>query len=171
VARGVHQNKPFTFKGDYFEVENGGFDVPLSRVSFPRTFLRGEDEPALLLSARHADVHLFEAAPADELASRIKTLNRLAADEGRQVRAGLIQPLLLREETAQAEKEARERSIPSGTLVANYDDAATQLSHLIDVGISELVLEATPTLEETYRIGQHLLPRLRARSALTRQAA
>ncbi|WP_443969624.1 LLM class flavin-dependent oxidoreductase [Sphingobium sp. CR28] len=171
VARGVHQTKPFTFKGDYFEVENGGFDAPLNRVPCPKIFLQGEDEKALDLSARHADVHLFQPTSPDALATSIARLNALAAAEGRQVRAGLIQPLLLREEAAQAEKEADGRTLPPGTLVASYDDAAEKLSCLIDAGISELVLEATPTLEETYRIGQHLLPRLRAPTTTTLQAA
>ncbi len=170
VARGVHINRPFTFQGDYFEVENGGFDAPLNRVPFPRIFLQGEDESALALSARHADVHLFQPASPDALATSIARLNALAAAEGRQVRAGLIQPLLLREETAQAEKEAKGRTLSPGTLVAGYDDAAEKLARRVDAGISELVLEATPTLEETYRIGQHLMPRLRALTTTLRAA-
>ncbi|MCW2404628.1 alkanesulfonate monooxygenase [Sphingobium sp. B1D7B] len=171
VARGVHHTNPFTFKGDYFEVENGGFDAPLNHVSFPTIFLQGDDEEALALSARHADVHLFQPAALDGIARSIARLNDLAAGQGRQVRAGIIQPLLLREDTAQAEKDVQGRTLSPGTLVAGYDDAAETLVRLVDAGISELVLEATPTLEETYRVGQHLLPRLRALTNTTLQAA
>lgn len=171
VARGVHRQRPYSYKGAFFEVENGGFDAPLTRVAFPRTFLQGESEQALSLSARHADVHLFQPAAPDEVSSSITRLNELAAAQGRQVRAGLIQPLFLREATGQAERDAHGLSLPHGTLIASYQEAGDRLARLIDAGISELVLEATPTLEETYRIGQHLLPRLRASSAAPRQAA
>lgn len=168
VARGVHQQRPFTYKGAHFEVENGGFDAPLNRVPLPRIFLQGEGEQALALSARHADVHLFQPAPADGLAHGVARLQALA---GGRTGAGLIQPLLVREDRASAERDAKGRDLPPGTLVASYDEAAEQLARNVAAGLSELVLEAGPSLEEAYRIGQHLLPRLRALTGDARAAA
>jgi alkanesulfonate monooxygenase len=169
VARGVHEQRPFSFKGAHFEVLNGGFDAPLSRVSFPTVFLQGEDEEALRLSARHSDVHLFVPAPVEQLAERIAMLATLAAAEGRTVAAGLIQPLLVREDSETAWCDAV--GLPDGTLVGSYDEAAAALAERHAAGISHLLLEATPTLEETYRVGQHLLPRLRALTHTARRAA
>lgn len=169
VARGVHRERPFSFKGGYFEVENGGFDAPLNRASFPRVYLQGSGDAALALSGRHADVHLFAPASTEALAKDIARLNALA--DGRSVAAGLIQPLLVRDERQTAERDARDRPLAPGTLVASYDEAAEILAGFAAIGITELVLEATPTLEEAYRIGQHLLPRLRALTSAARQAA
>jgi len=169
VARGVHEQRPFSFKGGHFEVLNGGFDAPLNRVSFPTVYLQGEDEAALRLSARHADVHLFAPAPTEQLAERIALLGTLAAAEGREVAAGLIQPLLVREDGGSAQRDAI--GLPDGTLIGSYDDAAAALAERHAAGISHLLLEATPTLEETYRVGQHLLPRLRALTGAARLAA
>ncbi len=171
VARGVHENRPFTFKGRYFEVLNGGFEAPLTQHRFPAVFLQGDDDRALSFSARHADVHLFQPAPVEELARQISRLNILAEAEGRRVRAGLIQPLLLREDADSAIRDSSGRTLAPGTLVASYDDAAAQLTRYIEAGVAELLLEATPTLEEAYRAGQHLLPRLRARTDPLHKAA
>lgn len=158
VARGVHQQRPFTFKGEHFEVLNGGFDQPLNRVAFPQVFLTGDDDEALKISARQGDVHLFSPAKPDALAERIARLHALAAAEGRAVKAGLIQSLLVREDRETAKRDAG--NLPVGTLVGNYDDAATQLADLVTLGLSHLVLDAAPALEESYRVGQHVLPRL-----------
>ncbi|MGC4251404.1 MAG: LLM class flavin-dependent oxidoreductase [Sphingobium sp.] len=171
VARGVHQQRPFTFQGRHFEVLDGGFEAPLNQYRSPRIFLQGEDEEALALSARHADVHLFTPSPFEALSERIGTLNRLAAAQGRQVAAGLIQPLLVREDKGSAEQDARHLSLPPGTLVAAYDEAADRLAAYAEAGVTELLLEAAPALEEAYRVGQHLLPRLRARTGPARKAA
>lgn len=171
VARGVHEQRPFTFKGAHFEVENGGFDAPLTRFPFPKIYLQGEDDTALALSARHADVHLFQPAPVEQLALRVVQLNGLADAQGRRVVAGLIQPLLVREDRARAEHDARTLGATPATLVASYDEAAQRIADYAAVGVTELLLGATPSLEETYRVGQHLLPRLWHVAAAARRAA
>ena len=171
VARGVHQERPFTFRGSHFEVQDGGFEAPLNRYPFPRVCLQGEDDRALVLSARHADVHLFQPAPVAVLAGRIARLNALAAGEGRRVEAGLIQPLLVREDSESAHRAAQGIALAPGTLVAGYDEAAEHLAKYVAAGVTELLLEAAPALEETNRVGQHLLPRLRASTGSARQAA
>jgi len=171
VARGVHRDRPFTFQGRHFEVLDGGFEAPLNQHRFPKLFLQGEDDGALALSARHADVHLFAPGPVNVLGERIATLNTLTAAEGRQVAAGLIQPLLVREDRDGAENDVQHLPLASGTLVASYDEAADQLAAYAAAGVTELLLEAVPTLEEAYRVGQHLLPRLRARTGAARKAA
>lgn len=171
VARGVHEQRPFSFKGRHFEVQNGGFESPLTRFAFPRVYLQGEDDDALALSARHADVHLFRPATAAELAASVARLDELAASEGRRVAAGLIQPLLTRGDAVRAAEDASGRTLAPGALVGSYDQAADQLASYADAGIAELVLSAAPDLEEAYRTGQEVLPRLRALTARGRKAA
>lgn len=171
VARGVHEQRPFSFKGRYFEVQNGGFEAPLTRFAFPRVYLQGEEDEALALSARHADVHLFRPATAAELADNVARLGDLAAREGRRVAAGLIQPLLTRGDAGQAADDAAGQTLAPGALVGSYDQAAQQLARYADAGIAELVLSAAPGLEEAYRTGQEVLPRVRALTARARAAA
>ena len=168
VARGVHGHKPFTFKSPFFEVENGGFDDPLTRVAFPTVYLQGEREEDLAISARLGNVHLFR--PSGDLGGLIAALDGLARQAGRAVAHGLIQPVLARETGAEAEAEAARTPQPVGAIVGGYGAVADRLAALVAQGISHIVLSATPQLEEAYRIGQHVLPRLRARLTPARAA-
>lgn len=47
-------------------------------------------------------------------------------------------------------------------LVGGYADVADQLASYLDIGVSRLILSAPPHLEEAYRFGEFVLPRLRA---------
>ncbi|MFT4025544.1 MAG: LLM class flavin-dependent oxidoreductase [Novosphingobium sp.] len=160
VARGVHTQRPFSFKGEHFEVLNGGFEEPLNRVAFPTVFLQGESEEALDLSARHGDVHLFR--PSDRLGALIEGLDALAKQADRQVEFGLIQPILARETEEEARLDANRGGRAPGTLVGSYDAVAARLAEFAGLGITHFVLSAEPQVEEAYRVGQHVLPRLRA---------
>jgi alkanesulfonate monooxygenase len=171
VARGVHTQRPYTFKGAHFEVENGGFEAPLNRVPFPTVFLQGESEEALDLSARHADVHLFRAGRIETIAALVEGLDALAKQVDRSVAFGLIQPLLARETDDEARFDANREGRAPGTLVGSYDTVAERLAELAGIGVTHFVLSAEPSVEEAYRIGQHILPRLRERLSPNRVAA
>lgn len=163
VARGVHGQKPFDHEGRFFEVRGGGFSDPLARAAFPPVFLQGADEEALQLSANAADIHLFADAPLDELRGQVETLERLALAAGRDVATGVLITITARETDAEA---------TSGTGIAgSYDSVAGQIATLHAAGITHFVLSASPALEEAYRIGQFVLPRVRAALGGLRTAA
>lgn len=171
VARGVHGTRPFTYAGTHFEVQGGGFDAPLSRVPFPSVFLQGDSEEALALSARHADVHLFAAAPLAQLRAMVEGLDGLAAVAGRSVAFGLIQPVLAREHGDEARDEAQRLGLARNAIVGDYAEVAARLAGLAELGITHFVLTAPFSLEAAYRVGQHVLPRFRARTDGARAAA
>ncbi|MES2493224.1 MAG: LLM class flavin-dependent oxidoreductase [Pseudomonadota bacterium] len=170
VARGVHTQRPFTFQGAHFEVQDGGFEAPLNRAPFPLVFLQGETEEALDLSARHADVHLFRPATVNALAALVEGLDTLAKQHDRRVAFGLILPMLARETEDEAAADAASLRAPPGTLVGSYDTVAATLAEYAALGIEHFVLSADPALEEAYRIGQHVLPRLHAHRAIPRRS-
>lgn len=163
VARGVHGQKPFDHDGRFFEVKGGGFSDPLARAAFPPVFLQGADEEALQLSANAADIHLFGDAPLDELRGRVETLERLALAAGRDVAAGVLVTITARESDAEA-------AAATG-ITGSYDSVAEQIATLHGAGITHFVLSASPSLEEAYRIGQFVLPRVRAAIGELRTAA
>lgn len=162
VARGVHAERPFDFAGEHFEVQGGGFQAPLNRVAFPNVFLQGESEEALSLSARAADVHLFAAAPASDLRDLVETLDALAVRAGRSVEFGVIQPVLARDDAENAWRDANRAGLPDAAIVGSYAEVAQRLADLAALGLRHFVLAAPSSLEEAYRIGQHVLPRFRA---------
>lgn len=166
VARGVHGTRGYSFKGRFFEVENGGFDAPLSRAAFPPVWLRGLEEERLELSARQADVHLFDDLPVKQLRAHVETLDGLAARAGR--RLGYAQRLsLLARETV--DDLAAERG--PADIAGTYDAVAQALAERVGLGVTHLVLRASPSLEEAYRLGEFVLPRLRALVGPQRAAA
>jgi alkanesulfonate monooxygenase len=191
VARGVQATAPFSFKGRFFEVQDGGFRGPLANNPVPPVYLSGATEEAYLLSARQADVHVLDAVPLKLLHPAIETLQRLAAREGRTLALGLRIDLLARESEDEALRDAERywqqagnaaqapsgaglwaavdgtRSDATATLVGSYEQVAAHLAAYAASGISSFLLGAVPHLEEAYRIGEHVLPPLRERLAPT----
>lgn len=164
VARGVHGARPFSYKGAFFEVQGGGFEQPLAGAPFPQVFLNGESEEELQLSARAADVHLFAHAPLPALRERIETLDRLALAAGRSVAFGIIVSVIAREERDDLPRERAD-------IVGTYDEVAAALAAHAAAGVDHFVLSGSPSLEEAFRIGQFVLPRLRSLTPALRAAA
>ncbi|MDO8071527.1 LLM class flavin-dependent oxidoreductase [Janthinobacterium sp. SUN176] len=202
VARGVQNTSPFSFKGKFFEVQDGGFKGPLAHHPVNGIYLTGESPQALALSARQADVHVFDAAPAAHLQPSIDSLHTQARQLGRAVAAGLRIDVLARETLDEALRDARRyRSgaglpddAPSaddtaggaalfwpgfaqaqtgarGALVGSHAQVASALEAYAQAGVSSFVLAAIPHFEEAYRIGEHVLPRVRAALRAQLQAA
>lgn len=165
VARGVQTTAPFDFKGRFFEVQGGGFRGPLAGNPLPPVYLEGESDEALALSARQADVHVLEAAPPARVQALAERLNVLAAQQGRSLSAGLRIDVLARETEEEALRDAQAYGPQAGrgALVGSYGQVEQRLLEYIDAGVSSFILGATPAIEEAWRFGEHVLPRLRAR--------
>ncbi|NHQ90623.1 LLM class flavin-dependent oxidoreductase [Janthinobacterium lividum] len=198
VARGVQSTSPFSFKGKFFEVQDGGFKGPLANHPVNSIYLTGDTAEALALSARQADVHVFDAAPLADLQAHLASLAEQARDLGRAVAAGLRIDVLARETFEEALRDARRyrggagladdapfdagaaafwpgfaqaQTGAHGALVGSYAQVSAALEAYAQAGISSFVLAAIPHFEEAYRIGEHVLPRVRAALYTQRQAA
>ena len=192
VAKGVLTQSPYSFKGKFFEVLDGGFNGPLSNRPVPQVYLSGNSPEALNLSAQRADVHILDAAPVKELEQTIAELKQLAAAQGRSVAFGLRIDVLARETEDEAVHDAQrflaqtgravgatdpvvapglwsgfatERTGAKASLVGSYGTVAERLVKYADAGISSFVLAAIPHFEEAYRIGEQVLPVVRSRIA------
>ncbi|MEV1173788.1 LLM class flavin-dependent oxidoreductase [Nonomuraea sp. NPDC049784] len=184
VAKGVWHEEGYTYEGRFYQVLAGGFQSPNSGLPFPRLYLTGTSPEALALSARHADVHLFTAD--QDVETGIGELAAQSAQEGRPVEYGLRLPVLARDDDDEAWAEARRLwdlaggvgeglpdpdprtrlwggfgqiadSGPFG-LVGSYETVAAGLRGYLDQGVTTFVLESRPHIEETYRLGERLLP-------------
>jgi len=186
VARNVITQTSYSFKGRFFEVLEGGFRGPLSNQKVPTVYLAGNTQEAYALSAKQADVHLLDASHIDLIKADAAKLHALAAKEGRSLRIGLRIDLLARETQEEAEFDAKRYLEQAGgqrrgfntsllwtdlttkqtgataTLVGSFEQVTAQLNEYVDAGISSFILSAVPSLEEAYRIGEHVLPAVRA---------
>jgi alkanesulfonate monooxygenase len=192
VARGVLTASPFSFKGRFFEVLDGGFKGPLSGKPVPQVYLSGTGEEALRLSARRADVHVLDAAPLEAVQAGAAQLRGLAAAQGRPLGIGLRIDVLARESEEEARHDAQRFLSQSGrqvgaadpvvapnlwagfataqtgaaaSLVGSYEQVAERLAEYAQAGVGSFILAAIPHFEEAYRVGEQVLPRLRARLA------
>ncbi|MDP9865725.1 MULTISPECIES: LLM class flavin-dependent oxidoreductase [Streptosporangium] len=233
VAKGVWSEEGYTYEGRFYQVLAGGFQPPLAGRLFPRIHLSGTSKEALELSARHADVHVFD--PEDDIEAaglpgvayglRIPVLARDDDDEaweaarrlwrrdggtaatlpdpdprtrlwrgfapsrparaagpagpsGRAVAeaAGSLGTALLGPfDTGAARHSPAEAAGLPGTggpfrsgLVGAFETVAAGIRDYIDRGVGVFFLEAAPYIEETYRLGERLLPLLAKESAHVR---
>jgi len=198
VAQGVQNNASFTFKGQFFEVLNGGFKGPLANHATKSIYLSGNKPEDFELSARQATVHVLDAAPVAELADSISALHAAAAKTGRALTIGLRVDVLARETLDEALHDAQrylaqsgharankpplsganlwsdfasDRSGAQATLVGSYEQIEQRLTEYADAGIGSFILSAQPSLEEAYRFGEHVLPALRRRFASNERKA
>jgi alkanesulfonate monooxygenase len=195
VATGIWGQEGFTFKGRFFEVEEGGLRHPLSRYPRPPVTLSGATPEALALSAAHGDVHLWESPRPRELEQQKRELDRLASSQGRQLRHGVQLTVVARETAGEAWDEVRRLWLQAGAgnqdefdrlvlapelwsgfrligqhaaaagVVGSYEQVASYLRSVHGAGIEVFYLGASPPLEEAYRFGEHVVPLLVAESA------
>ena len=189
VARGVTTQSPFTFKGHFFEVLNGGFQGALGQQKFPTVYLSGKGTEGHQLSAKHADVHVFDAASVADVAEQVKQLKALAKDAGRTLAFGLRIDVVARETEKEAIFDARryweqsgakrgggdplisqhlwaglstDSTGATGTLVGSYEQVSQLLIDYANAGITSFLLSAVPHFEEAYRLGERVLPVVRS---------
>ncbi|MGH1565545.1 LLM class flavin-dependent oxidoreductase [Mumia sp. DW29H23] len=180
--------------GGFPQVRAHGFRDALAGLPFPRVHLTGTSDHTLGLSARHGDVHLFTSPRERE--EHGPRLDALADAAGRTVAHGLRLSLLAREDDAEARAvvAALEGAGPDlvplasgaswwdgfarlghavpGGLVGSYADVAAELRALTapadgTTGVDTVVVDLRPRVEETYRLGEHVLPLVRTPSATT----
>jgi alkanesulfonate monooxygenase len=166
AARGVWTTHPFTFRGRYFEVEAGGLEGPLAGLPIPPVYTSGRSDAALNLAAKHADVHLLAPGALEDIRTEVDRLREAASRRSRTVAAGVQLRVIARHTDAEASEAAR-RAGASGDLVGSFDVVAARLDALAALGVERFILDASPHVEEAYRLGEHLFPRLsfRARGA------
>ncbi|UMP07039.1 LLM class flavin-dependent oxidoreductase [Amycolatopsis sp. EV170708-02-1] len=186
ALRGGFDGGEFHHDGTYFDVVAGGFDEAVDGHPFPTVHLTGTSPEAIALSAEHGDVHLFTEST-NSLAAQVAALRDAATARDRAVGAGLVLPVIARED----EDEARARLLrlwretdPSATepevlarfiddlrfdgfdhighrvpvgLVGSYDQVAERLAAYERSGITTFVLSGHPSIEEIHRAGEHLL--------------
>jgi alkanesulfonate monooxygenase len=190
VARGVIGTAPYSYKGRFFEVREGGFKGTLANHAEPPVFLSGESSIEYDLSARTASVHVLPALNPADAESRVadlrtRTQQHAELRRGRRLEFGVRLDLLVRETEEEAHFDAERygkqvgyQSPASGasllwpglisnsdsdaTLVGSYEQATKWLTSQVAAGVSYFLLGAVPHLEEAYRVGAHVLPAVRA---------
>jgi alkanesulfonate monooxygenase SsuD/methylene tetrahydromethanopterin reductase-like flavin-dependent oxidoreductase (luciferase family) len=80
------------------------------------------------------------------------------------VAAGLVLPVLAREDDEEAALAARRSGLDAlpGAVIGSYQRVAGLLAEYTALGVSEFVLQPPDPVADGYLLGQHVLPLLRA---------
>ena len=220
VLKGVWQQRPFDFRGRFYQIENGGLAPQLAAQPVPEIYFSGSSDAAIAAAGRHADYYLSHLEPWDGLREKLDRVRERAAAEGRSAKFALRFDILARPTAEEAwaevarawqtvdkralerldagtgdavgfarQRAARPRSVssyrdldvdghiapglwggfnlfrggPGIGVVGSYEQAAAWLDRYLGAGIDAFVLAGTPHLEEAYRVGEEVLPLVRAR--------
>jgi alkanesulfonate monooxygenase len=164
-------------------VEKGGLKGPLAGRPLPPTYTAGRSDEALSFAARHADVHLLDGDEPAAVSAQIGRLDEALAQQlastpsgepaKRVLERGIRLSIIARhtaEEAREAVRLAGWESRPD-LVAGSHGQVARRLDELAGLGIDRFVLEGTPHLEEAYRIGEHVFPRLTALARPVARAA
>ncbi|OUZ09148.1 hypothetical protein BHE97_11680 [Aeromicrobium sp. PE09-221] len=142
VARGVWRERPYDFSGEHFRVQGGGLDSPLSGRPLPPLEIVVRDEDDALLASRVADRIAVETLDPDSWPD-----------------LGL--PLAARVSLASAATSTEVERLSTAEVVGTYDAVAGRLAPLSERA-TWLDLDVGDRVEEIYRWGEHVAPRIGA---------
>jgi len=109
VFKKYWKEAPLTYRGELYEIEEGGFKAPLSGAPLPGVYFAGSSQPAIDVAAEHADVYLVWAEPVSGNVEQFNKVRAAAAKTGRldKVRFGVRVDIIARETEKEAWDEAR----------------------------------------------------------------
>lgn len=86
-----------TLNGKHLRVEKAKVLYPAVQKPHPPLYFGGSSKVAYTLAARQVDVYLTWGEPLQQVAAKIETVRRLAAEQGRSVRFGIRLHVIVRE--------------------------------------------------------------------------
>jgi alkanesulfonate monooxygenase len=162
--RGVWTTHPYDFRGRFYDVEAGGLESPLSAAPLPRIVTAGRSDEALAFAAAHADLHLLPPLDLDLFEPEVRRLERAAERAGKKPEFGVKLRVVARHTEEEAYRDS-DHSTPGIALSGSYARVASRIEGYARLGVTLFVLDGRPRLEEAYRFGEHVLPRLSSRIA------
>jgi alkanesulfonate monooxygenase len=160
--KGVFSNHPYDFRGRFYDVEAGGLESPLSSAPVPRILTSGQSDAALALAVAHADVHVLPPLDLGALAPEIERLERASERSGKKPKLGIELRIVARHTEEEAFRDS-DHSQASVAVTGSYARVASRLEAYAKLGVELFFLDGQPRLEEAYRLGEHVLPRLASR--------
>ncbi|MFG6503386.1 LLM class flavin-dependent oxidoreductase [Microbacterium sp. P05] len=136
VLRGLWSQTPFSFSGDYYELENTILE-PKPIVS-PTIYAGGESETGRATIARFADAYLTHGGTVAELADKVRDMQTRRAGEQRPAFAsfGMAAYAVVRDTEAEARAEVeRITDVREGAAYESYQDfvSKSQLDTPVDL--------------------------------------
>ncbi|MBB6692516.1 FMNH2-dependent alkanesulfonate monooxygenase [Cohnella xylanilytica] len=108
VWRRTLQGEQVDFEGDYVRVTGGKVLYPPVQKPYPPLFFGGSSDAGHRVAANHIDVYLSWGEPPAQVAEKMATVRKLAAEQGRTVRFGIRLHVIVRETEEKAWEAAND---------------------------------------------------------------
>jgi len=108
VWRRTLQGEQVDFEGDYVHVTGGKVLYPPVQKPYPPLFFGGSSDAGHRVAANHIDVYLSWGEPPAQVAEKMATVRKLAAEQGRTVRFGIRLHVIVRETEEKAWEAAND---------------------------------------------------------------
>ena len=152
------------FNGEYFNIEGGKLLFPPVQTPYPPLWFGGSSAIARKIAAKHVDTYLTWGEPPQQVAEKIDTVRRLAADEGRTLKFGIRLHVIVRETQNEA-WEAAER------LISYVDDEAISAAQKVYARLDSEGQKRMTQLHNGSREALEISPNLWAGVGLVRGGA
>jgi alkanesulfonate monooxygenase len=139
IWRPLMRGETVDFVGRHLTVRGAKLLYPPAQKPYPPLYFGGSSDAAQRLAAEHVDLYLTWGEPPEEVAEKLESVHRLAAERGRTVRFGIRLHIIVRETEGEAWKAADD-------LIRHLDDAK--------------IAEAQKTFARFDSIGQQRMVRL-----------
>lgn len=116
VWRQVMTGEEVSYKGKYYDIQNGQLLYPGVQKPHPPLYFGGSSEAAHDITAKHIDTYLTWGEPLAAVAAKIQDVKKRVAEQGRTVRFGIRLHVIVRETEEEAWSAANE-------LIKYVDDA------------------------------------------------
>jgi alkanesulfonate monooxygenase len=102
VWREVIQGEETSFEGRHVQAKGAKLLFPPVQTPYPALYFGGSSPAGHRVAAKHADVYLTWGEPPAEVAAKITTMKKLAAERGRTLRFGIRLHVIVRETAREA---------------------------------------------------------------------
>jgi alkanesulfonate monooxygenase len=107
ILRGVWNGGPFSYHGNFYQVEGAGLADPLSREEFPEIYFSGSSDAALASASKHADFYLSWLEPFEQLRRKFDRVKERTQALGRRIQCAIRVDIVARPTEEEAWEEIR----------------------------------------------------------------
>ncbi len=164
VWRSIASGEETNFNGEYFNIQGGKLLFPSVQAPYPPLWFGGSSAIAQKIAAKHVDTYLTWGEPPQQVAEKIDTVRRLAADEGRSLKFGIRLHVIVRETTSEAWDAAEK-------LISYVDDEAISAAQKVYARLDSEGQKRMTQLHNGSREALEISPNLWAGVGLVRGGA
>ena len=107
VLKGVWKGENFSYRGRFYQVEDGGLSPLLAREPIPEIWFSGSSDAALQSAAKHADYYLSWLEPYDQLTEKFARVKERTAALGGEQKCAVRVDLVARATEEEAWRDVR----------------------------------------------------------------